>query len=174
MFALLAAEGPNYRFLPADMREFWWAASAFLVIFLLLVWKLLPTIKAAMSARSDRIREEIVDAERAKVEAESELSMLRSKLGDSDAEAARIREDAEKTAETVKADLIARADAEATDITAKANVEMSASAGQATADIQSAVAAQAATVAESVVHANLDDATHASLIDSYIEQVGQS
>lgn len=174
MYALLAAEGPNGRFLPSDIKEFWWSAAAFGVVFGLMLWKLLPVIKDAMAARSDRIREEIVDAERAKVEAESELSALRSKLGDADAEASRIRDDASKTAETVKADLIARADADAVDAKAKAKIEVSASTGQASADIQSAVAVQAAAAAESVVNANLDDATHASLIDSYIEQVGQS
>ena len=86
MFAVFAAEGPNGRFLPSDIKEFWWSTAAFLVVLSLILWKLLPVIKKAMSDRSDRIRQEIVDAERAKVEAESELSSLRSKLGDADAE----------------------------------------------------------------------------------------
>jgi F-type H+-transporting ATPase subunit b len=174
MLALLAAEGPNGRFLPADIKEFWWSTAAFVVVFSLLIWKLLPLVKKAMSGRSDRIREEIVDAERAKVEAESELSSLRSKLGDADAEAARIRAEAETTAETVKADLIARAEAEATDAKSKASIEVSASAGQAASDLQAAIAEQAADAAESVVAANLDQATHADLIDRYIEEVSGS
>lgn len=174
MYSLLAAEGPNGRFLPSDIKEFWWSSAAFAVVLGLMIWKLLPVIKGAMSARSDRIREELVEAERAKVEAESELSSLRSKLGDADAEADRIREEAVGTAKKVKADLIARADADAAEAKAKANVEASASTGQASADIQAVVASQAAAAAESVINANLDDATHTSLIDSYIEQVGQS
>ena len=174
MFALLAAEGPNGRFLPSDIKEFWWSAAAFFVVLLLLIWKLLPVIKDAMAARSDRIREEIVEAERAKVEAESELSALRTKLGDADTEAARIRSEANETAKSVKADLIARADADAEDARAKASAEVAASSSHASADIQATVATQAADAAESVVTANLDAATHASLIDSYIEQVSQS
>ena len=74
----------------------------------------------------------------------------------------------------MKADLIAQADSDAADARAKANTEVSASTGQATADIQSVVAEQAAAAAESVVKSNLDDATQAELIDSYIQQVGQS
>jgi len=174
MYALFAAEGPNGRFLPSDIKEFWWSSAAFLVVLTLMIVKLLPLMKQAMADRSDRIREELVEAERARVEAESELSALRSKLGDADTEAARIREEATGTAKTVKADLIARADADAADVKARADVEVSASTGQASADIQAAVASQAAVAAESVVNANLDEATHASLIDSYIEQVGQS
>ncbi len=174
MLSLLAAEGPNGRFLPSDIKEFWWSSAAFTVVLALMIWKLLPVVKESMAARSDRIREELVDAERAKVEAESELSELRSKLGDADAEASRIHDEAIATATTVKADLIARADADAVEARAKANSEATASTGQASADIQATVAAQAAAAAASVVEANLDDATHASLIDSYIEQVGQS
>lgn len=174
MYAFFAAEGPNGRFLPSDVKEFWWSTAAFLIVVAIMLIKLLPLMRQAMADRSERIQEEIVQAERAKVDAESELSSLRSKLGDADAEAARIREEAKETAETVKADLMARADADAAEAKAKANTEVSASSGQASADIQSAVASQAAVAAESVVNANLDDATHTSLIDSYIEQVGQS
>jgi F-type H+-transporting ATPase subunit b len=174
MLNLIAAEGPNGRFLPADIKEFWWSTAAFLVVLTLIIWKLLPLIKKAMSDRSDRIRDGLVEAERARVGAEAELSALRSKLGDADAEAARIVEAAHEQAGTVKADLIERADAEAADARAKAAIEVSASTGQASADIQASVAAQAAAAAESVVNANLDQSTHVDLIDRYIEQVSGS
>ena len=174
MIELFAVEGPNGRFLPADVLEFAWSAAAFGIVSLALIVKVLPLMKKVLSDRSDRIRDELVEAERARVDAEAELSALRSKLGDADAEAARIREEAGTTAETVKADLIAQADSDAADARAKANTEVSASTGQATADIQSVVAEQAAAAAESVVKSNLDDATQAELIDSYIQQVGQS
>ncbi len=174
MWSLLAAEGPNGMFLPADVKEFYWSAAAFFIVLGLLIWKVLPLAKKGLADRSERIRAEIVEAERAKTEAESELSSLRSKLGDADAEAARIKKEAEATAASLKADLIARADADAADAKSKASVEASASTGAAAADIQAAVAAQAATAAESVVTANLDQAAHADLIDRYIEQVAQS
>jgi F-type H+-transporting ATPase subunit b len=174
MLNLIAAEGPNGRFLPSDIKEFWWSTAAFLIVMSLIIWKLLPMIKKAMSDRSDRIRDGLVEAERARIDAEAELSALRSKLGDADAEAARIVEAAHEQADTVKADLIARADAEAADAKEKAAIEVTASTGQASADIQAAVAAQAAAAAESVVTANLDQSTHVDLIDRYIEQVSGS
>ena len=85
-----------------------------------------------------------------------------------------IKAEAQKTAEKVKADLIARADTDAVEAKSKASAEVDASSGQATADIQSVVAAQAAVATESVVNANLDQATHTDLIDRYIEQVSGS
>ena len=171
MMQIFAAEGPNGRFLPSDIKEFWWSTAAFLVVLTLILVKLLPVIKKGLADRSERIRSEIVASERARVEAESELSALRSKLGNADAEAERIAIEARQTAETVKADLIARANADAADMREKADVELAASSGAASADIQAVVADQATKATESVVNANLDSQTHADLIDRYIEQV---
>ncbi len=170
----LAAEGPNGVWLPSDIKEFWWSTAAFLVVVALLTWKVLPLVKKAMADRSDGIRDELDAAAKAKVDAEAELAALKSKLGDADAESQRIISDAKSQAETVKSDLMTRADADAVDAKDKAGAEIAASKGQATADIQAAVAGQAATAAEAVVTANLDDATHADLIDRYIEQVTAS
>lgn len=173
LLSILAAEGDNGRFIPADPKEFFWSAGAFLIVAGLLAWKVLPLAKKGLADRSANIQAEMVEAERAKVEAESELSSLRSKLGDVDAEAARIKQEAHKTAETMKAELISKADADAADSKTKAQAEVSGGA-VAAADVQAAVAEQAATAAESVVTANLDASTHADLIDRYIEQVAQS
>jgi F-type H+-transporting ATPase subunit b len=171
MMLFAAAGAENGWFIPADPKELYWGAAAFLVVVALLVWKVLPGVKQAMADRSARIRDELVEAERARVDAEAELASLRSKLGDSSAESDRILSEAREQADAVKADLIARADADAVDAREKAAVEVSASKGQAAADIQAEVAAQAAAAAESVVSANLDDATHSELINRYIEQV---
>ena len=174
MNLIFAAEGPNGFWIPGDTREFWWGSAAFLVVVALMVWKLLPLVRKAMSDRSDRIRDDLVAAERARVDAEAELASLRTRLSDADTESARIVEEARGHAETIKADLLARADAEAVDAREKAQVEIAASRGQATADLQTAIASQAADAAESVVSASLDRTTHDDLIDRYIEQVRTS
>ena len=51
MLSILAAEGPNYRFLPADIKEFWWSAGAFCIVMALLVWKVLPLAKKGLADR---------------------------------------------------------------------------------------------------------------------------
>lgn len=169
--ALFAAEGPNGAWLPADILEFYWSAGAFLIVMALLVWKVLPTVKAGMSSRSERIKDELVEAERARVDAETELSALRSKLGSAEDEQARIASEAQDTARRVKAELMARADEDAELAKSKAHAELSASSGQATADIQAIVAGQATAATESVVMSNLDSQTHDDLINRYIEEV---
>lgn len=174
MISIFAAEGPNGAFLPADIKEFWWSAAAFGIVLFALITKVLPLVRKGMSSRSDGIRDELVEAERARVEAEAELSSLRTRLGDADAEAEKILAEARDNAATVKSDLISRADADAVDAKAKAEAEVSASTGQASADIQAAVAGQAAAATESVVNSNLDAGTHADLIDRYIQEVSSS
>ena len=168
---VFAAEGPNGWFIPSDIKEFWWATAAFLVVLALMVWKLLPIVRKAMAERSDRIRDELAAAEQERLDAEADLSSLRSRLADADAERERIVSQAGEQAGRIRADLISRAEAEAADARAKAEIEVAASHDQATADIQAAVAAQAIDAAESVVSAELDAATHDQLIDSYIQQV---
>ena len=174
MIALLAAEGPNGWFIPADPKEFWWGSAAFLIVVGLMAWKLLPLVRTAMADRSDRIRNDLAAAEKARHDAEAELAELRTKLDDADTESARIVRDAGAQAERIKADLISRAEAEVADARAKAELEVHASHDQATHDIQAAVAAQAVEAAEQVVAAELDQSTHDQLIDSYIEQVRSS
>ena len=171
MISILAAEGPNGRFLPSDILEFWWSAGAFFVVLIALLVKVRPLVTKGLAARSEGIRDELVEAERARVDAEAELSALRSKLGSSDAEQQRIAQEATETAERVKTDLMARADQDAIEAKQRAQAELAASTGQASADIQAVIADQATTATESVVMANLDNQTHADLIDRYIEQV---
>ena len=171
MISILAAEGPNYRFLPADFKEFAWSAGAFFIVFLLLMVKVRPLAMKGLSDRSERIRDELVEAERARVDAEAELSALRSKLGSAEDEQQRIAAEARQTAEQVKADLMSRADQDVVTAKERAHAELAASTGQASADIQAVVAEQATAATESVVMANLDDQTHADLIDRFIDQV---
>jgi F-type H+-transporting ATPase subunit b len=168
---LFAAEGPNGWFFPSDIKEFWWATAAFLVVLALMLWKLLPVVRSAMAARSDRIRDELAAAEQARHDAEAELAALRAKLADADTESARIVSEAGDHAARIRADLVARAEVEAAEARTKAEIEVAASRDQVTADIHTAVAAQAIEAAEKVVAAELDEATHGQLIDRYIEQV---
>ena len=174
MISILAAEGPNGRFLPADILEFAWSAAAFGVVAIAMILKVLPLIRKGLAARSEGIRKEIEDAKRSRVNAEAELSELRNKLGSAEDEKQRLALEGQSTAEQVKADLIARANEDAASARTKANVELAASSGQATADIQAVIADQATVATESVVKANLDAQTHADLIDRYIEQVSGS
>ena len=172
--AILAAEKPNEWLLPGDLNEVYWASSAFAVIFILFLWKGLPPIKKAMNARTERIAAEIAEGEAAAAAATQKVQALRSELGNADAAAEQIREDARHRAEQVKADLMARAEADVAESVQRARIEVEASKSQAFADLSAEVSALTLKATEAVVGANLDDAAQADLIEQYITQVGTS
>ena len=98
MLTILAAEAPNGKHLAGDLNEVYWGSAAFFVLMALLVWKAGPAIKKAMAGRTERIRRELADAKAARDEAEAALSVSTADLPDVDAEADRIRTEADETA----------------------------------------------------------------------------
>ena len=97
------AETPN-PILPAT-SEMVWAAISFLLLFILLKQFAWPGIKKGLAARSDKIRESLDEAERAKAEADTVLEEYQRQLADAKSEAARIIEEARQTADNLRQDL---------------------------------------------------------------------
>ena len=175
MFALIAAVAPepsNGDWLPHDHNEVIWGTIAFVLVMAVLIWKAGPAIKAAAGARPERISGELNDAASARDAAERERDRIKSALADSDSEAARIVEDARQTADRLKADIAARASHDVVALRERAAGDLESARRQAEADLRADVSRLALGAAERVVHHNLDDTTHQSLIEAYIAQVG--
>lgn len=172
LFGILASEEPNGKMLPSDLNELWWAIVAFVVIAWLLGKFAYPAIQKMLAARSDKIETELGVADAAKADALAEAERLQASLGDADSDAAEVVADARRSAEQLRVTLRARADEEAVELRQRALTDIDAQKSQAIADLQSEIAALARGAAEAVVRHNLDAATHAGLIDSYINRVG--
>jgi F-type H+-transporting ATPase subunit b len=158
--------------LPGDLNELWWAIVAFIVIVALLYKLAWPAIAKMMAARTTRIENELGVADAARAEALAEAERLQASVGDAEADAAAIVADAHTSAEQLRVSLRERADQEAVELRQRALADIDAQKAQAIADLQAEVASLARGAAEAVVRHNLDDATQASLIDDYINQVG--
>jgi F-type H+-transporting ATPase subunit b len=171
MVATILAEG-NGNWLPHDPWEMLWGSIAFFVIVFVLVKKGGPSVKKSFIGRSERIEATLNEASEERTSAEAERDATKAALADSDSEAARIVAEARETATRVKADLIARAESDAAGIRERATAEIAAARRSAQSDLTAEVSRLAAGAAERVVHANLDDTTQQSLIESYIAQVG--
>jgi len=174
MLSILAAEGPNGLQLASDMKEVYWGSAAFFVLLALIVWKAGPSIKAAISGRTDRIRAELAAAEAERVEAERALTAKAADVPDVTVEQTRIRAEAAETAARLKTDMAAKAKSDAAALVSRANADVAGQRSQALADMREEVARLTRDATEAVVTDKLDATTQADLIDQYISQVGQS
>ena len=152
-------------------NEFIWGTISFVVLFFLL-WKFAwPGLKKGMDARSERIQNDIEQAETAKVEAETVLAEYRAQLADARNEAARILEEARQQADAVKRDQEQRLQTELAQLRERAAADVEAAKAQALADLRHDVAELAVGAAEVVVRHNLDRSSQQQLVDQYIDEL---
>ena len=171
MFAfanLLAAEGPNGRFIPSDPWELFWAALAFLVIFFFFVTKALPMIKEGLTKAQNDAVAEASAADKAMADAKAKIAAASAEMGDANAQSEQIVAEAKEAAQQLRVDSANRTQQLVNDMWAKAQNDVAGMKTQATADIQAEVAAQAVGAAEEVVKSSLDAAGQNDLIESYI------
>ena len=155
-----------------EMNELIYSLIAFAVLLLLFKKFAFQPVKKGMEARTERIRKDLDQAEKAKSEAESILDEYKKQLADAKNESNRIIDEARQQAEKVKADLTESANKEVAELKAKATQDIETARNAALASLQSSVASMAIELAEKVVEKNLDKETNRRLIDSFIEKVG--
>lgn len=170
---LLGSEEPNGYHLASDINEVIWGSVAFFIVAGLIVWKAGPFVAATMRDRTSRIEVELAEAKAARAEAEAVLQASAAEVPEVAAEEARIRAEAETTAQQLKADLIAKAEAEADAIRERGRTDVTSRRRQARADLVAEVSRLTRTSAEAVVRQGLDGGSQNDLIESYIDQVGE-
>jgi F-type H+-transporting ATPase subunit b len=172
VLTLIASEAPNGYWLPGDFNEVIWGTLAFLVIAFAL-WKFgrKPVVNG-LAARKERIATTLGEAASARSAAEPDRDRIKAALADSDAEAARIIEEARRSADQLGVDVAARADDDIAMLRERAVTDLASTRSQAQADLSGELSRLALGAAEQVVETSLDDATQQRLIDSYISQVG--
>jgi len=158
--------------LPAG-NEIVWGLVSFLALFAIMYFLAFPAVKKAMEARTERIRQSLDAAEKAKSEAEAVLDDYQRQLADAKNEANRIIEEARQTADQLRRDLIAKAEADAAEIRQRATADIDAAKERALAELRGQLTALAIELAEKVVERNLDHQTNVALVESYITQVSQ-
>lgn len=169
---VIAAEGPNGRFIPSDPKEMYWAIAAFAVIAFFFIRRGLPLIKEALDKGQKAAVADATAAEAAIAESRAKIAEATAALGDANAESDRILAEAQETAQQLRVDSANRTQQLVNDMWAKAQADVESMKAQASADIQAEVAAQAMGAAEQVVHASLDDAGKSELVESYIASLG--
>jgi F-type H+-transporting ATPase subunit b len=165
-------EAPN-PILP-ETKEIIWGGLAFLII-LGALWKFgLPAVNKAMDARTERIRNSLDEAERAKTDAEALRADYQRQVTEARSEAARIVEEARQQADAVRRDLTQRAEAEAQDMRRRNAEQLEAERARVLGELRGQVAVLAVDAAERVVRANLDQETNRRLVEEYITNLSSA
>jgi len=172
VLTLIASEAPNGKWLPGDLNEVIWGTLAFLIVAFLLVKFAKKPVVEGLARRRQNIADGLGAAEQSRQTAEAERDRIKAALADSDAEAARIIEDARRSADQLAVDVAARADEDVVLLRERAVSDLATTRNQAQADLSGELSRLALGAAEQVVESSLDDATQQRLIDSYISQVG--
>ncbi len=170
--ALLAAEGSNGKWLPADFNEVIWGTLSFLIVAGLLVKFGKAPVANGLKARSQKVDDRLGEAASAREAAEAERDRIKAALADSDSEAARIVEEARAAADRLGVDTATRTQSEIVTLRERAAIDLTATRTQATADLSGELSRLALGAAEEVVAGSLDDAAQQRLIDQYINTVG--
>ena len=165
---LAAAKNP---ILP-EMKEVIWFTGAFLILFVLMKKFAIPPVQKMMNERSEKIRDNLEEAEQVRNEAQDILKQYKRQLADAREESNRIIEEARETAENLRRDMLQRAEDQVAELRERSREEIRAAQERATSELQSRVGTMAIELAEKVVEQSLNRDANMRLIERYIEQVG--
>ena len=155
-----------------NMSEFIPALIAFLVIWVVLAKFAWPMIVGMLDKRQETIKNNLDEAEAAKIEAQRSLEEYTKQLAEARREAAGIVDEARRAGEQVKADITAQAQAQADEMIAKAKKSIEKEKQAAIADLQSSVADLSVAVAGRFIGEGLSDADQRKLIEKYVAEAG--
>lgn len=155
-----------------NLSEFIPALIAFLIIWVVLAKFAWPMIIGMLDKRQETIKNNLDEAEAAKIEAQRSLEEYKKQLADARREAAGIVDEARRAGEQVKADITAQAQAQADEMIAKAKKSIEKEKLAAIADLQSSVADFSVAVAGRFIGEGLSDADQRKLIEKYVAEAG--
>jgi F-type H+-transporting ATPase subunit b len=154
-----------------EINELIPGALAFLLVFLVLARYAFPRMNQGLKDRSDKIQGDLEKAERSREEAETQLARYEEQLREARAEAGRIIDEARKTAESMRRDLLAKAEDESRQVVERAQEEIRAERDRAFQDLRAQVGELSVELATRVVGESLDRERQLRLIEGYIDEV---
>src|SRR5437867_1338698 len=169
--AVLAQEVSEKSDLYPKWPELLVGAIAFAVVFAFIKRWAIPQLNRLLEERQEKIQGQLETAEQTRVQAEHELADYRTQLAGAREEANRIIEEARATAEQFRRDIQTKAEEESRLTVARAQDEIRAERDRVFNVLRTQVGEIAVGLAGRVVAAELDTASHARLIDDYIDQV---
>jgi F-type H+-transporting ATPase subunit b len=165
--AAAAADQPNPLF--PTVPDLIYGALAFIIVFVVIVWKVVPRITTMLDARTDAIEGGLKRAEEAQAGAKEALEQYNAQLAEARAEGGRIREAAREDAKRIRTELVEAANAEAARITANAKAAIEAERKSALVSLRAEVGSLAIDLASGVIGESLsDDKRSTAIVDRFL------
>lgn len=171
-FAFAEESATGISMIIPKLNEFIPALIAFLVIWFILAKFAWPTIVGMLDKREETIKNNLDEAEAAKIEAQRALEEYKQQIADARREAAGIVDEARRAGEQVKADITAQAQAQADEMIAKAKKSIEKEKLAAIADLQGSLADISVAVAGRFIGEELSDDDQRKLIEKYVAEAG--
>ena len=163
--------GEKKNILIPDTPELIYGTIAFALVFGFMWFFVFPNVKQALKAREDRIRGSLESAEEARAEADRLLDEYRQRLAEARSESGAIIEEARRTAESMRRDLMAKAENEANDLVARAREQIETERAAAVDAVRREAAGFSVELAERIVKRSIDRDQQARLVEDYIREV---
>ncbi len=165
-----AAEPQLLDYGPSAIVSAVWVLLIFVAVLFILAkpWK---NVLAGLTAREQRIRRDIADAEGARVKAEASLVEYNKQLATAETQVRELLARATADAERIAANIQAKAQAESEEMKARAVKEIDTSRQQALSDIYEQTANLATSVAEKILRRNLNADDQKDLVSRSLDQL---
>jgi F-type H+-transporting ATPase subunit b len=168
---LAVEEDPDSIALLPDAAELIWGFFAFGLLMLAIIKFVFPKLNQTLEDRSAAIQGKLEEADSKLADAEEAKRRYEESIADAQGDANRIVEEAKASADALRAEARERAEAEAQHIIERAQADVSAERDRALQELRTQVGAISVELASRIVERELDDATHAGLVDEYIQRL---
>jgi F-type H+-transporting ATPase subunit b len=148
-------------------------AIAFFILFAFMYKWVIPRVNTLLEERRQKIQGDLESAEQAKSQADQLLADYRQQLAGAREDANRIIEEARRTAEAMRKDLMAKAQEEYQSVVGRAQEEIRAERDRVFQELKTQVGELSLALAGRVVGETLDKTRQLRLVDDYINELEQ-
>jgi F-type H+-transporting ATPase subunit b len=167
--AFLAVKTADTNPLLPQVPDLIYGGFVFLVVLVIVIWKVLPRLNAMLDARSDAIEGGIKRAELAEAAAEAKKGEYEAALAEARAEAAKIRDQARTDGAAIVAEAKEQATVEAARVTANAQLQIEAERTAALVSLRAEVGSLAIDLASGVIGESLSsDKRSKDIVDRFL------
>jgi F-type H+-transporting ATPase subunit b len=168
-YAFLAVKTADVNPLIPQVPDLIYGGFVFVVVLVIVIWKVLPRLNAMLDARSDAIEGGIKRAEIAEAAAEAKKGEYEAALAEARAEAAKIRDEARADGAKIVAEAKEQATVEAGRVTANAQLQIDAERTAALVSLRAEVGSLAIDLASGVIGESLtSDKRSKDIVDRFL------